>query len=303
MSDTTAALRHRIGIATDLQSVVRTMRALAASSIGQYERSVLALTEYRQAVNQGLAACLRQGSAAWTPPLHTSAQTQRAAIGAIVFGSDQGLVGQFNEVIVEHALHVLGQLSGSVLVWAVGERVRVRLQDAGLRVVTVHPVPNSVAAIATLVGHLQIEIATHPSLTAAPRILLFHNMPKSGALYRPVDERLLPLDALWLSSLLRQRWPTTNLPEVLGPGTTTLHALIREHLFVSLFQACAESLASENASRLAAMQRADKNIEELLVNLRSSFHRRRQTSIDEELFDVIAGCESSWTRPFTRQNA
>ena len=75
-------------------------------------------------------------------------------------------------------------------------------------------------------------------------------------------------------------------------GTTTLRALIREYLFISLFQACAESLASENASRLAAMQRAEKNIEELREGLNRTFHRLRQSGIDEELFDVISGFEA-----------
>ena len=75
-------------------------------------------------------------------------------------------------------------------------------------------------------------------------------------------------------------------------GGATLRTLIREYLFVSLFRACAESLASENASRLAAMQRADKNIDELLEELNGTFHRLRQSSIDEELFDVIAGFEA-----------
>ena len=72
----------------------------------------------------------------------------------------------------------------------------------------------------------------------------------------------------------------------------TLWALVREYLFVSLFKACAESLASENASRLAAMQRAEKNIEELVGDLNQRFRRLRQTSIDEELFDVLSGYES-----------
>jgi F-type H+-transporting ATPase subunit gamma len=71
-----------------------------------------------------------------------------------------------------------------------------------------------------------------------------------------------------------------------------LRALIREYLFVSLFRACAESLASENVSRLAAMQRAGKNIEELLEDLNGTFHRLRQSGIDEELFDVISGFEA-----------
>jgi F-type H+-transporting ATPase subunit gamma len=72
----------------------------------------------------------------------------------------------------------------------------------------------------------------------------------------------------------------------------TLRALIREYLFISLFRACAESLASENASRLSAMERADKNIDDLLETLHSAFHRTRQAGIDEELFDVIAGFEA-----------
>ena len=83
-----------------------------------------------------------------------------------------------------------------------------------------------------------------------------------------------------------------NLPEVMGGGTGVLRALIREYLFVSLFRACAESLASENASRLAAMQRAEKNIDELLEELNGAFHRLRQSGIDEELFDVISGFEA-----------
>ena len=73
---------------------------------------------------------------------------------------------------------------------------------------------------------------------------------------------------------------------------SSLRALIREYLFVSLFRASAESLASENASRLAAMQRADRNIDELLWHLRHTFHRLRQSGIDEELFDVVAGFEA-----------
>ena len=75
-------------------------------------------------------------------------------------------------------------------------------------------------------------------------------------------------------------------------GTATLRALIGEYLFISLFRACAESLASENASRLAAMQRAEKNIDELLENLNRTFHRLRQSGIDEELFDVVSGFEA-----------
>jgi F-type H+-transporting ATPase subunit gamma len=100
---------------------------------------------------------------------------------------------------------------------------------------------------------------------------------------------LLPLDEQWRKDLAQIHWPTKNLPELFGHAETALRAFIREYLFISLFKACAESLASENASRLTAMQRAEKNIDSQLNNLNRTFHRLRQSSIDEELFDVIAG--------------
>jgi len=103
---------------------------------------------------------------------------------------------------------------------------------------------------------------------------------------------LLPLDAAWAECLAQKPWPTKMPPDVIGDSTTILRALIRKYLFISLFRACAESLASENASRLAAMQRADKNIDDLLETLHGTFHHLRQDSIDEELFDVISGYET-----------
>jgi F-type H+-transporting ATPase subunit gamma len=103
---------------------------------------------------------------------------------------------------------------------------------------------------------------------------------------------LLPLDLAWQKQLVAAPWPTKLPPEVIQGTESPLRAFIREYLFVLLFQACAESLASENASRLAAMQRAEKNIDGIMEHLTLKLHRIRQESIDEELFDVISGYEA-----------
>ena len=68
MSDTLVSLRRKIGGAGDLESVVRSMKALAASSIGQYEKSVLALADYYRTVELGLVVCLRQRAPAASEP-------------------------------------------------------------------------------------------------------------------------------------------------------------------------------------------------------------------------------------------
>jgi len=288
VSDTIAAMRRKIAGAGDLQSVVRTMKAVAASSIGQYEKSVSALADFNRAVELGLGACFRESSPA---PL-TPERKVPGVIGAVVFGSDQGLVGQFNDVVADFAIKTLSALKGTPEVWAVGERVQERLVDAGLPLRGLFPVPNSVKAITPLVGQILLASEARQRHGEIAELHLFHNCPKSGAVYEPVNQRLLPLDEEWRRKLAGLPWPTKNLPEVIGGGTGTLRAFISGYLFVSIFRACAESLASENASRLAAMQRADKNIDELLEDLNRTFHRSRQNGIDEELFDVVSGFEA-----------
>ena len=291
MSDTTASLRGKIHSAGNLQSVVRTMKALAASSIGQYEQSVRALGDYYHTVELGLGVCFRDAGSSALMTGETK-RTNKGVIGAVVFGSDQGLVGQFNDVVADYAVKALAPLTDRANVWAVGERVQARLADAGLKLLGLFSVPNSVKAITPLVGQILMESETRRSQGDVAELYLFYNRPTSGPVYAPVSQRLLPLDEIWQHELAKLPWPTKNLPEVMEGGTETLRALIREYLFVSLFRACAESLASENASRLAAMQRADKNIDELLEDLNRTFHRLRQSGIDEELFDVISGFEA-----------
>jgi len=291
MSDTTAGMRRKIAGAGDLQSVVRTMKAVAASSIGQYEKSVAALSDYYRTVELGLGACFRQNGPS---PLITEPKrpASAVAIGAVVFGSDQGLVGQFNDVVADYAVKTLAALPGKPDVWAVGARVHALLTDAGLPPVGIFAVPNSVNAITPLVGQILVECEKRHGQSESAELYLFYNRPISGAVYAPVSQRLLPLDDAWRRKLVELPWPTKNLPEVMGDGAVTLRALISGYLFVSLFRACAESLASENASRLAAMQRAEKNINELLEDLNRTFHRLRQSGIDEELFDVVSGFEA-----------
>jgi F-type H+-transporting ATPase subunit gamma len=284
-------LKRKIAGAQDLEGVVRSMKALAASSIGQYEKAVQSMDEYYRTVKLGLAVCLRQADP--TAAGEGSRAQPGGPIGAVVFGSDQGLVGRFNEVLVEYAEGKLRTLSGKLTrIWAVGERAHDLIADAGLGKASRLSVPASVSTIASLTGQILIEIEAARESGDVKAVYVFHNQPKSEATYEPVGKRLLPLDHTWQNKLAATAWPTKILPEVIEGVPQALQAFIREYLFVLLFQACAESLASENASRLAAMQRAEKNIENILEELTRRLHRIRQESIDEELFEVISGFEA-----------
>lgn len=282
------------------------MKAVSAASIGDYERAVNALGDYYSTVERGLGVCFRDAE---LRPVVTAQPTFHTPHCVIVFGTDQGLVGQFNETIADFALTSLASLAArpvaspvspqshpqlnptpqQPLVWVVGERLNERLNDAKIVTQDHYDVPSSVKAITTLIGRILLGIESLHPLSVSTELHLFYHRPGSNPIYSPIHQRLLPLDKTWSEQLTSRSWPTSCLPQPLGNKTATLRALIREYLFVSLFRASAESLSSENASRLAAMQRADKNIEELLATLNRNYHRLRQSSIDAEMFDIIAG--------------
>ncbi len=282
MSGTTESMRKRIERTKNLGSVVHTMKALAASNISQYEESSEVLEDYYHTIVLGLAICLGPEKPALS---HSFPSGEPNTSGAVIFGSDQGLVGQFNERLVEFAKKKLSGLPGEKRIWAVGERMFNRLEEEGLPVVKMHHVPGSIDAVTPLVGQILIECQLSP-------LYIFYNQPERGASYEQAFQRMLPLDEKWIADMTKRKWITNRLPQVLGEREETLSALVREYLFVTLFRACVDSLAAENASRLAAMQRAEKNIDEMLGEMQQDYHRQRQSAIDEELFDIVAGFEA-----------
>lgn len=290
MSETTISLRQQIATADQLQSVVRSMKALAASSLGQYRKAVGALDDYALTTRLALRACV--ANVALPTALAAGAACAPVRIDAVVFGSDQGMVGRFNDDMCDFVCTALAPLAGDKFIWAVGERIAARCQDAGMTLAQVFVLPMAVGAIAPLIGRLLLALDAQRPLELAQPVEVFYHRARLHAAGGPMRQQLLPLDAAWWRAAAATPWPTPARPELLGSVDATLAGCIRQFLFVSLFRACADSQASEHASRLAAMERAEKNIEDLLGDLGGRYQRLRQDGIDEELFDLIAGFEA-----------
>lgn len=284
------SLKRTIHVTRELQSLVKTMKVLAGLNIRQYEQAAQAVTNYSRTVELGLQIVLRNVA----EPFADLRSTAARKIGAIVFGSDQGMCGTLNDVIVDHAVQALRRLtrrqSPPALI-AVGLRTAAQLESAGMPCELTVAVPSGVTAISAAVhdvlAHIE-EWRRHEIET----VVVFHCRLVSGVVFRPRGLRLLPVDAEWIRGLRARTWPTHELPLYFVDTETMLRALMKEYLFVSLFRAFAESLASENAARLASMQVAERNIEDRLKALTSEFHQSRQAAITSELLDIISGFEA-----------
>ncbi|MDB9343882.1 F0F1 ATP synthase subunit gamma [Nodularia spumigena CS-586/05] len=292
---TIESLRAKIGSVQDLQSVVKTMKALAAVSIRQYQTAVESLADYNRTIEMGLQIVLRQRYFSEQRGILASANTSKSynSFGVIIFGSDQGLCGQFNEQIANFAVEKLNQLQPeNMKIAAVGARLILPLEASGKTITEQFSVPNSVTEITAMVQEILLKIEQWQTQQQVEQIVLFYNKSLSGASYRPTNLRLLPVDPNWLKNLEKKAWSTPVLPTFTMDENQLFSALIRQYLFISLYLALAESLASENASRLSSMQAAEKNIEERLSDFNADYRRQRQSSITAELLDIVSGFEA-----------
>jgi F-type H+-transporting ATPase subunit gamma len=276
----------------DLHTIVKTMKALSAASIRQYEQAVTALSSYYRTVERGLHVMLKDLDIPRSPTL---APRESRRLGAIVFGSDHGLCGRFNEELVRHALDRMASSpadSEGRRLLAVGARASASLEHAGQAIESTLLVPGSAAQITATVEQILLTMDEWRESGGIHYVYLFYNRHSGGPGYRPTGIELLPIRLKQFHRLQEERWPSRSLPVFTMDRETLLQRLLHQYLFVSVFRACAESQASEHTSRLAAMQSAESNLDNRLEEVTAVFRRARQTAITSEVLDVIAGFEA-----------
>jgi F-type H+-transporting ATPase subunit gamma len=283
-------LKDKIRNAHELQTVVKIMKTISASNIREYGQAVESLEEYRKTIEMGLQILMHseQETLLATKPIE-----EKRLLGAVIFGSDQGLAGRFNEQIAAYAIARMNETDCQErTALAVGERVVSMLEEAGQPVEAHFSFSENHMGITQVMTDVFLKIEEWRGQKGIDRIVLFYNQPTSGSSFAPRMVHLFPLDLDWLRSLSKKKWPSRSLPTFSMDADRLFSSLVRQYLFFLLFSAFVESLASENASRLIAMQMAEKNIEDHLNELSVQFNRQRQEAISEELLDVVTGFEA-----------
>lgn len=283
-------LRRKLQSAKDLLSVVKTMKSLAAVNIREYEQAVDSLQDYNRSIELGLQIAMRHKP----KQVRLRDAGREEKLGAVVFGSEQGMVGQFNEQIAEFTYNRLKEMKvekENRTIMALGDKLIGRLEALGIEVEEGINVFGSMVDIGEVNQDVLLKIEEWRLEKKVGRIILFFNRPASGTTYTQAMRMLLPLDEKWLNELADKAWPTKMLPGFFMEWDQLFSALLQEYFFVTIYQASAESLASENASRLSSMQAAEKNIQERLDDLNTRYQHQRQESITAELLDIVSGFE------------
>jgi len=288
--ETLEVLQHRIAISRDLQSIVRTMKTLSAVTIRRCERASQAVRSYDETVDLGLQILLRDPTVADMAIRASEKAAARGPVGIIVLGSDHGLCGRYNNVVVRAALDEIKSCQpDEVTLAAVGARAADLLEGAGRQPSFIYETPGSVTGISETTGAILSLTDGWRRDQGIGRVWIVHNVQTNDNRARPVAMSLLPISPAFLRHQAERPWPSRRLPIYTEERDTMLERLLRQHVFVRVFRAIAEAQASEHASRLSAMQAAEHNIREHLSEMDAEYRTRRQEKITTELLDVVAG--------------
>ncbi len=286
MSQTLEALTRRTETTRDIRGIVHTMKTLSAINTHPYEQAARVIGGWRDTVLDGLRAFVKAHGA-----LDHTADAAALQV-VLVFGSDQGLCGNYNEIVAE-ALAAHPVVSGDRLILCIGAQMEDAIRGVGLEVEAALMTPASADGLNRLARELvtRIDVARVATKREITVTLAFTERAPHGQQVAVVRQ-ILPLAPDLVDALSRRPWTSRSLPHFDQPPDALLSALLRNYLFSSLFRASAEAMVTENAARLARMQQAEKSIDDRLAELDTATRTARQSAITEELLDIIAGFEA-----------
>ncbi|TYC55434.1 ATPase [Marinobacter sp. BW6] len=293
MAQTLETLSRRTETLSSIRSIVHTMKTMSAINAVPYEHAARSIESYHQTVLRGIRAFVAK-----TGPISVPAVTQAERL-LVVFGSDHGLCGNYNEVLAESARSEALTMGGHARVLCVGARMSDALTDQGVRPESTFLPPASADGIGRLASDIVTRLDEIGGGDVHNRIavtLVFTRRAEKGQRESEVSQ-MLPLASTLLSDPAKSGWQSRSLPDYTMQPTPLLAALLRNHIFASVFRASAEAMVTENAARLALMQQAEQAVDDRLEEVGGQFRLVRQDEITNELMDIIIGFEALKKKP------
>lgn len=270
-----------------MSSIVSTMKSLAAVNVRLFETARRSLEAQVDVLERGFQVALAGGAGPGGPDLGRRDEEGGGAL-YLVFGSVQGMCGQFNDHLARYVDREIQRQEKGPAILVIGDRIAGSLSAMGYYAHETLPAKSSIDGVTELISELLHRIEAFRA-DGPRRIFLFHNEVATRVSHRPTHRQILPLDEVWLAILRREVWPGPTIPQAITSTPRLLEELVSNYLFSVIYLGALESLAGENAARLSSMQAAEKNIEEQLEDLHREHNRRRQAEITEELLDIVGG--------------
>jgi F-type H+-transporting ATPase subunit gamma len=285
----TKEIRRRIRTVQKTKQITSAMRMVSAAKLRRAQDAILAARPYAKKMYAVLGEIGRRHKDAEHPLL--KAHEQQRVHELIVVTSDRGLCGAFNANVLKRAQATVRELAAkglSVVITPVGKKAdeffrRRRLGEiqrvwSGLGTIGIRHAAELAEHLAKRYESGEIDGAT-----------LVYSEFISALTQTPHADPLLPLaPAEEIADAGRAALPFEVEPD----ANELLKVLVPQALEFTLYRALLENQAGEHAARMAAMEAATRNTEELIGSLKLKYNRARQAAITKELMEIVSGAEA-----------
>jgi len=292
------ALKIRIGSVKSTQKITKAMKMVAAAKLRRAQEAAEAGRPYAERLS-GVMARLASGVTVGPESPRLLAGTGKDDVHLMVVAtSERGLAGAFNSNIVRAAvrrgreLEKQGKTLKFYLVGKKGRAVINRLFPGKI----VHQVDQTHIKTVSFDDALEVgkDIMARFEAGEFDVAHLFYARFQSALVQIPTEKQLIPVEIPAMSDdekAEKAKGPVAAV-EYEPDEQTILEALLPRNIAVMLFRAFQENAASEQGSRMTAMENATKNAGDMINKLTIQYNRSRQAAITTELIEIIAGAEA-----------
>jgi F-type H+-transporting ATPase subunit gamma len=281
-------IRTRISSVKSTKQVTSAMKMVSAAKLRKAQDAITQMRPYAEklyGILTNLASSLDANENAYT------AKRKVSKVLLVVISSNRGLCGAFNANVIKKATEALtGEYAayaekGMVDFVVVGKKAADILKAKGIVPVSTHHelfddlTFDNVSRFAASVMDLYTS-------GAYDKIDLIYNQFKNAASQNLMRESFLPVEVV-------SGGQEFNADYIFEPSKAAIvQDLIPLSLKTQVFKAMLDSNAAEHGARMTSMHQATDNATELIKELQLHYNKARQTSITNEILEIVAGAEA-----------
>ena len=281
-------IQRRIGSVEKTQQITRAMRMVACAKLRREQDAVTAARPYAERM-RGTLAEVAQGAPHAEHPLLAEREVKKAELVRVT--SDRGRGGAVNSNVIKHADALLAEREPgleSVAITTAGKKGRdffKRRRASQLR----DDFPQAGWVTYGAASEIASRLSARYESGEVDEVLFVFSEFRSAMTQTPRTVRLLP----FTPEAEEGAGDAETSPYEIEPSAERLlSVLVPKAVEVVVYQALLENQAGEHAARMAAMESATRNTEELIDSLTLQFNRARQAAITKELVEIVSGADA-----------
>lgn len=285
-------IRTRITSIESTQKITSSMKLVSAAKLRRAQTSIQYLRPYSEKLNEILGNLAGSAESMEEMPLFEQRNPEKIVL--VVISSNKGLCGAFNSNIVKQVSHLIDEQyaeqhkAGNVKLICIGKKGNEQLSKVYPVIqynesLLDNPDFTEIAKIGDFLtqGFLKREI---------DKVDIVYNQFLNAATQRVTVENFLPISNIHADSNGQKQ---ENHDYIIEPSPAELlEELIPKIMKTQLYKTLCDSIASEHGARMISMTKATDNATEILRDLRLKYNNARQSSITNELIEIVSGAEA-----------